>query len=249
MRKPSSPKRTSPSPVTLRTRVGLIHEVDFVQAMKAVADAEGVDLPDPPAMMFCPFPSHPNVNTPAFSFQRRYWRCHGCGEKGDVIEFAKHLLGTTFPNAVEHVERVLGIGGDELAGLAGLLRRTERPDEMEWRQALAGIEAGLYDLLRPYLLCRDPLVVGYVRPEAEYVFGCIWEAEMARPLTQRGRRESLRTLRTWATEYVRATERRVEALTGRDRADIQSLTPPMPEPLPAWVGRLIPRLAKRLSGS
>ena len=39
----------------------------------------------------CPFPLHEDKN-PSFSFNRKgLYRCHGCGEEGNAVVFAKHF--------------------------------------------------------------------------------------------------------------------------------------------------------------
>jgi len=49
----------------------------------------------------CPF--HGEKTPSFFVFQDNHFKCFGCGEHGDVIDFAQKLYGLSFPDALKHL--------------------------------------------------------------------------------------------------------------------------------------------------
>lgn len=74
-----------------------------------ILQAEGVELKQRGKYFWglCAF--HPE-KTPSFCInpERQRWKCFGCGEQGDVVDFVMRLKGISFPYALQY----LGIRGD-----------------------------------------------------------------------------------------------------------------------------------------
>jgi hypothetical protein len=49
----------------------------------------------------CPF--HTEKTPSFFVFQDNHYKCFGCGERGDVIDFVQKLYGLSFPDALKHL--------------------------------------------------------------------------------------------------------------------------------------------------
>jgi DNA primase len=72
---------------------------------------------------FCPLPSHNGKkNSPSFSasIKRGIWQCFGCGEKGNVLDFAV-LMERANPESGEDVRRVASLLKERFAGKSSAL--------------------------------------------------------------------------------------------------------------------------------
>ena len=82
----------------------------------------------------CPFHEE---KTASFIVHPEYWKCHGCGEGGDVFKFFQKLEGLAFPQAVKRVAELAGLTVNESRSYrpAPANRRTEpspqTPDDPE----------------------------------------------------------------------------------------------------------------------
>lgn len=68
-----------------------------------VANTAGIELTrsGPRHVGLCPFHTE---KTPSFYvFQDNHYKCFGCGERGDVIDFIQKLHGLSFPDALKHL--------------------------------------------------------------------------------------------------------------------------------------------------
>jgi len=77
----------------------LKQNIDFV----SVIESAGVSLTRRGArhVGLCPF--HTEKTPSFFVFQDNRFRCFGCGEHGDVIDFVQKLHGLSFPDALKHL--------------------------------------------------------------------------------------------------------------------------------------------------
>ena len=77
--------------------------VEIVSAYVALQKKSGRNF-----LGLCPF--H-NEKTPSFNVnpERQVWKCFGCGEGGDVFKFIQKIENMTFPQAVEHLAKKVGV--------------------------------------------------------------------------------------------------------------------------------------------
>ena len=57
----------------------------------------------------CPFHSD---NHPSLSIKNERYKCWACGASGDMFDFVQNLYGDTFTEAIERINRDLGLGID-----------------------------------------------------------------------------------------------------------------------------------------
>ncbi len=96
----------------------------------------------------CPFHAE---DTPSFLCRPKdaRWKCFGCGESGDLIDFARRYLGLSFGDAVDRISRDWHMGDerptpaelralDERKILAANRKRARRRAEEDYLNALDG---------------------------------------------------------------------------------------------------------------
>jgi DNA primase len=110
---------------------------------------------------FCPLPSHNGKkNSPSFSanLKRGIWQCFGCGEKGNLLDFAV-LMERGNPKSGEDVQRV-ALKLQERFGGEAALRQKEKADSTDVDEGKILINAPLdfelkgLDATHPYLFSR-----------------------------------------------------------------------------------------------
>ena len=66
----------------------------------SVVESAGIMI-DKCGFALCPFHSE---KTPSFKiFPDQRYKCFGCGERGDVIDFIQKMYGLSFPDALKHL--------------------------------------------------------------------------------------------------------------------------------------------------
>lgn len=100
----------------------------------------------------CPF--HAEKTPSFFVFDDNFYKCFGCGEHGDVIDFIQKLYGLTFPDALKH----LGIEQGEITPKVkrDIERRKRRAELMkrfrEWERLYCDSVSGLWRKTRKLML-------------------------------------------------------------------------------------------------
>lgn len=127
----------------------------------SVVRGEGIELKRSGSrhVGLCPF--HADHNPSLFVFDDGYFKCFGCGKKGDAIDFIRRLHGCDFQEAL----KILGIKQDKLTPqkrqeIQRLKRRRELVKTFRKWEAEASAEVGM--LCR---CCRE--VLGKIKNEAD----------------------------------------------------------------------------------
>lgn len=94
---------------------------------REVAERYGF-APDRSGFIRCPFHASDGTASLKLYDRTRGWHCFGCNAGGSVIDFAMHLFGIGFMDAVARLEADFGISGEELP-------RAEYADHVKRRQA------------------------------------------------------------------------------------------------------------------
>lgn len=76
-----------------------VSEVKLRYSMKDILERLGIEI-NKKGFICCPF--H-NEKTPSLKIYEHSYFCFGCGTGGDVIDFVKHYLNLTFPEAIEYL--------------------------------------------------------------------------------------------------------------------------------------------------
>jgi hypothetical protein len=111
-KRPSGPRRLDKSVQAKRLSDGFVQDVrDRADLVQIVTDS-GVKLKRAGQEWQgrCPFPSHPD-KSPSFSVNpaKGLYYCHGCGERGNVFNFAMEFQGLGFRDAVLFVAGICGM--------------------------------------------------------------------------------------------------------------------------------------------
>ena len=71
--------------------------------LTSVVEAAGVELArsGTKKVGLCPF--HADKTPSFFIFQDQHYKCFGCQESGDVLDFVQKMYGLTFPEALKHL--------------------------------------------------------------------------------------------------------------------------------------------------
>lgn len=216
--------------MTRRNRIEDIKQVPFIEALARCCPS--VDTEDVPVMITCLLPDH-NDKTPSFYLQKHRWHCFGCSRGGDVLDFLQAYHDWDIHRALDHAEASLGIadpdGTDaDLLNLQAEAKRVDKAESPEaWEASVDVVLSSFFDLMKPYLRCRDDVVVGIALGRVEYVFSELEKAQGQPPKTTRGKRDRLRDLARWAVDWSRDIAHDVEQATGKDRMDcaLQPLYP------------------------
>jgi DNA primase len=78
-----------------------IKEID----LPALMQSEGVELTNKgnKFVALCPFPLHGENNPSFYVFSNNHFKCFGCGEYGDAVDFLRLLYGYDFGEALRHL--------------------------------------------------------------------------------------------------------------------------------------------------
>ena len=76
-----------------------VSEVKLRYSMKDILERLGIEI-NQRGFICCPF--H-NEKTPSLKIYEHSYFCFGCGTGGDVIDFVKHYLNLSFPEAIEYL--------------------------------------------------------------------------------------------------------------------------------------------------
>jgi DNA primase len=123
----------------VRERASILEVVsDYVSLRKSGANYQGL----------CPFHGE---KTPSFNVNpaRGIFHCFGCGAGGNAITFVMKMEGLTFPEAVKHLAKKVGVVIEERAPSPA---EKKRQDEREGLYRVAELAASLYR----HLLLDDP---------------------------------------------------------------------------------------------
>ncbi len=104
----------------------------------------------------CPFHKE---KTPSLSLKAEYFKCHGCGESGDVISFASQYHGISTAAAIRMLADEFGIPLTKQLSVKpydAVKAKRERMEADEWRrQGLSAIRTAMladdYDRILPFL--------------------------------------------------------------------------------------------------
>jgi len=121
---------------------------------------------------------------PSLSLWREGWKCHGCGEKGDVLKLWERVRRVDFKTALDELASLAGV---ERAGSKGTWRPRIVPppaapqtqhravDVISVPAVRAEIGARLWRIVEPLELtpgARRWLTARDIRPEAAHALGC-----------------------------------------------------------------------------
>ncbi len=211
----------------LGRRLERIKITRFVDALEVVFPE--IDIPGHfPARVRCLLPGHPD-RTPSFDLKWDGWRCWGCGKHGDIVDFAEAYYECDLREAVAIVEAALGFSDGKDADLQALIalarrRRAQRYlTRKGWEELITEVELEFSRRVRSYLLGPDPLIQDLAWRDADYVYeelGFACTEDLA--TTERGARQRIRRLRTWAQEWAEGIERFTLRATGRDPLDVHA---------------------------
>jgi hypothetical protein len=208
----------------LYSRVKLLKEVPFEEAVRAVLGGHSLELAELPAWLRCPI--HGPERTPSLIVHESYWYCHGaCKTGGDALDLVQALEGLELREGVARLEQILGISADASeAALARALAEDRASPEVAqsaWSSVVEEIALEVLARARAYLASRDPFVVALAEGPVDYVLEELRAVgALPPPVVSRARRELLRDLRVWSSELLAGVERDVLRLCGRDRLDV-----------------------------
>jgi len=94
----------------------MITEIKRQIDLKDVVRASGVELRRAGKRYVAPCPFHDETYPSFYVFKDQRFKCFGCGEHGDAIDFVKKLHGLTFKEALTHL-------GIKQGGLSPEMRR------------------------------------------------------------------------------------------------------------------------------
>ena len=128
--------------------------IDIVSVVKSA----GVDLQQRGTRHIGLCPLHTEKTPSFFVFDDNRFKCFGCQESGDVIDFVRKLHGLSFQDALKH----LGIerGSKTPAGSRDIERRKRRSELMkrfrEWERLYCDSVSGLWRKTRKLMLGIPP---------------------------------------------------------------------------------------------
>jgi len=67
----------------------------------SVAEAAGIELKRSGSSHVAPCPFHTDRTPSFYIFNNNKYKCFGCGEHGDAIDFVQKMYGLTFPDALK----------------------------------------------------------------------------------------------------------------------------------------------------
>jgi len=207
--------------MSLRSRADRIKKFSVIETLNSAFPE--LDFPDSPGMVCCPLHGD---SAPSLNLHHEYFKCFGCQAKGDAISFTMSYRECSFKDAIEIIERAVGLSEDEskpsiILGLSKISVRT-RPRDPLWDRSILFIEDGFLDLVLDFLHCRDPFVRDLAWSYSEYVFDVFDSSRSFPPSTMRGRGDLARTLKVWSKGMGEAIVREVSRTTGKDSMDVSS---------------------------
>ena len=125
-------------------------------------EAEGVKLKKGAAC--CPFPFHNDTDPSFHVYGDNRFKCFGCGEYGDVVDFLRLLYGYEFYEALRH----LGIGGKLKAQQRRKIEK-KRKIEAERLQRERNLVFNLGILIRATRKCTDSMTPEQIEDAGEII--------------------------------------------------------------------------------
>lgn len=185
----------------------------------AAAVLPEVDWGDGKRMICCPSPMHDD-SSPSFGFHKNRFKCFGCQSSGDAVDLVSLVCGVGLGKALSMIESSMGLRNDGDQELVGLLHEASRAQEeasfsdMKWEMERAADEFFL-----PLLKTRDPWVRMISRNSCQLVMRNILRS--TEPISERGRQESVSSLKKTAKSEMKRLLGSILSITGRDYASFK----------------------------
>lgn len=225
----------------LEKRIESIRAYPFEESVQAIAQDNGLDIPDPfpRRNIRCVLPGHADRTAslslrPSTHPRGQGFRCFGCGKHGDAIDFV--MAVEDIQNVIAGIERMevlLGLFGDRTHQVLGLAKRRAKQPLTLWQKRTADYQANIEALelrvlatFRPYLRASDPVIVSMSETISDWLFDELRDVSSAGPpRNDRALRERLRNIHGWVRGILGGLMRDVERMTGKDVLDLEAQNP------------------------